>query len=169
MIQQKSLPVIQIETLLSEFEGKPRNRKLDEFINEDNWRPTHGINHADLQCGMCWTLRDQLKKCADCQTFICVPCLNRYKEPLCPYCRTKPFACNDLNRFEQSHLDWLNFKCTECSEPFEFKERRKHMQTCQEQNNPKLFTYERLIFTCKCCNPVIIRSENYFCRKKALK
>ena len=115
---------------------------------------------------MCLELRDQLKKCTDCEAFICVPCLNKYKEHLCPHCRAKPFSSEKLNKFEQNHLDRLTFKCNECSNTFAFKERRKHMQNCGI--SASIFPCSRLIQTCKCCTPVIVRSDNYFCQKKAI-
>jgi len=118
-----------------------KNKKLEWFIDEKNFRLTHGINLTDFQCIMCLSLRDQLKKCVECQTFICVPCINRVdvfkknEEASCPHCRIKPLICQELNRFEKNHRDRLKFKCHECREEFEFKERRKHMQICKGASN----------------------------------
>ena len=47
------------------------------------------------------------------------------------------------------------------------------MQNCGAESEPNIFEqidpYSRLIVTCKCCTPVIFRSESYFCKRKALK
>ena len=53
-----------------------KTRKMADYIDTDNFHPTHGVSHLDFQCQVCLCLRDQVKKCETCEVFICEPCLN---------------------------------------------------------------------------------------------
>ena len=122
------IPVLHIETLLNQ--GVPKHKKMDNFISEENFHPTHGIDHTDFKCVVCFSLHDQLKKCKECENFICISCLNKLKVNVCPFCNSQPYTVVALNHFEKSSLDRLILKCNDCTEEFSFKERRKHMQKC---------------------------------------
>ena len=102
MLSPQIITQVYEETLLSDYQNSERskNRKLKDYIKEENFHPTQGVEHTDFQCRVCFELRDQLKKCAECQTFICTPCLNKVSGPGCPHCRNEPLDCVKLNRFE---------------------------------------------------------------------
>ena len=170
---------VDLEMLLDGFKTQEK-RKMGDYIDSENFHETHGVAHIDFVCQVCLCLRDQVKKCSECEVFICEPCLNKIKELSCPNCRNSPFTCVDLSRLEQNHLNLLNFKCKTCDDTFNFKERRKHMQTCEVQVCPAgckinenaldhINSCSRLIHTCKCCVPVIVRSDGFFCPRKAIK
>ena len=67
-------------------------------------------------------------------------------------------------------MNKLAMKCQDCSEQFAFKDRRQHMQRCQVPNIlAQLNSCSRLVYTCKCCPPIIVKSDSYLCRRKAFK
>ena len=57
-MQQPQQPITQVyeETLLSDCQKTERskNRKLEDYINEENFHPTHGMDHTDFQCRVCF-------------------------------------------------------------------------------------------------------------------
>ena len=89
------------------------NRKLSDFIREENFIKTHGKEHNDFQCRVCLTLPDAVRKCGSCEGMLCVPCLDKMGKKAaasqllsCPLCRESA-GYLELSRMERAHMNGL--------------------------------------------------------------